>query len=211
MAFLSQNRFPSLWKFFQFWIGGTVDKRELCTREYDGHSSTLEVGCSLGNISSAFLKYEGIEFTGIDIDPVVIDYANREFASQTNFTFICEDLEAPSTLSGEHGYVLFAGICHHVDDLHCTRLLQAARGFTKSDGILVVVDPLLPREDDPWFVRQFIRLEQGDYMRTGRELVSLLSHVEGFELKFSEEVLVGCSPFHVPSCARFGLYKLIPS
>ncbi len=211
MGFLTQTRFPGLWRVFQHWIGGTVDKRALCTLKFDGQSSVLEVGCSLGNISRVFVQYKRIQYTGIDVDPVVIEYARKSFSAQKNFTFICEDLSRlPKTRAG-FGYVLFAGILHHLPDDKCREILAAARNHIEFDGRLVAVEPLIPRSDDPWFLSQFMKLEQGEHLRTGPELRALLDSVPGFRFMDAEEHLIGCSPFHRPICARFGVYTLLPT
>ena len=210
MALLTQSRFPGLWRLFQYWIGGTVDKRSLCLLEYNGQERVLEVGCSLGNIARAFLKLDHVEYTGIDIDPVVIEYARRSFASRKNFTFVCEDLREFSKREAEFGYVLFAGVGHHLDDEMCQSLLASARRMLEPRGRLVVVDPLLPRDEDSWFLHKFMRLEQGRYLRTGAALRDLLEGVPGLALHGAQEHLIGSSPFHRPTCARIGVYTLGP-
>jgi SAM-dependent methyltransferase len=210
MAFLNQSRFPGLWRAFQYWIGGTVDKRSLCVRHYDGRASVLEVGCSLGNVARAFLAYDDVRYTGIDIDPVVIEYARRTFASRRQFDFRCEDLTRLPPPETGWGYVLFAGICHHLDDDSCRDMLVAARRMVAAGGRLCVVDPLLPRAEDPGFVRQFVKLEQGEFMRSGDDLRALIAGVPGLELQEAGEELIGSSPLHWPLCARFGVYLLSP-
>ncbi|MDH3686090.1 MAG: class I SAM-dependent methyltransferase [Myxococcales bacterium] len=210
MALFHQSRFPGLWRVFQYWIGGTVDKRSLCVRHYDGRSSVLEVGCSLGNISQAFRAYEGVRYTGVDVDRVVVEYARRTFASRPNFAFVCEDLADLARPEGGWGYVLFAGLCHHLDDAECRRMLSVAARLVADEGRLCVVDPLMPRSTDPWFVRQFVKLEQGEFVRSGAALRDLVESVPGLELQSAEEELIGSSPFHWPVCARFGVYSARP-
>lgn len=210
MPFLTQSRFPRLWSLFQCWIGGTIDKRHLCLLKYDGKSNVLEVGCSLGNIAKAFLKFDNIEYTGVDIDPVVINYARRSFTSRKNFKFLCEDLRLFPTNEAKFGYVLFAGVCHHLDDYMCMSLLAKARELVDPQGKLVVVDPLIPTHDDSWFLHLFIKIEQGIYLRNGEKFRSMLEKIPGFRLDETEEHFTGCSPFHLPRCARFGVYTLKP-
>ena len=210
MKLLTQSRFPNLWRIFQYWVGGTVDKRTLCLLKYNGKGSVLEVGCSLGNISRAFIRFKNIKYTGIDIDPVMIQYARWSFASLENFTFVCEDFGKFSERTVCYDYVLFAGICHHVDDNLCRRMFENARRIVHPQGKIAVVDPLLPRGEDSWFVQQFIRIEQGSYLRTGDALVSFLKELPNVRLCEAEEHWVSCSPFHCPTCARFGVYTLKP-
>jgi len=210
VAFLSQHRFPGLWNFFQYVIGGTVDKRRLCLKHYAGESAILEVGCSLGNISKAFTALPNIEFTGVDIDPVVIEYAQKAFSHTSNFKFVCEDLRSFSEKKDTlYDYILFAGICHHIEDIECVELLNvASRSLLQKGGKLVVVDPLLPLPEDSGFVHSFLKLEQGKFLRTGQQLEDIVKETEEVRLVDKHEYLIGASPLHRPVCARFGVYCL---
>lgn len=210
MVFLSQHRFPTLWNAFQYTVGGTIDKRLLCLKHYRGEKRILEVGCSLGNISKAFVGFPDIRFTGVDIDPVVIDYAKKRFRAKPAFEFICRDLQILADEKQErYDYILLAGVCHHVDDQQCRELVTAASALlVKDGGSMVVVDPLIPKPEDSWFVHRFFTLEQGQHLRTEKQLIELLQGVEGLRIADREECLIGASPFHWPICARFGVYRL---
>lgn len=210
MPFLSQHRFPRLWNAFQYTIGGTIDKRRLCLKHYRGEKRILEVGCSLGNISKAFVDFSDVRFTGVDIDQVVIDYARKRFRTKSTVEFICQDLQI---MAGEttdrYDYILLAGVCHHVDNQELNTLVKAASDLlVKEGGSLVVVDPLIPNVEDSWFVHCFLTLEQGQYLRSGNKLLELLYEIEGMRIEDQEECLIGASPFHWPVCARFGVYRL---
>ena len=209
MSFLSQSHFPMFWNAFQYMVGGTVDKRSLCLKHYQRQNRILEVGCSLGNISRAFVGLPDIEFTGVDIDPVVIDYARKRFRKETAFEFVCIDLEELVESGRLYDYILFAGILHHVDNQKCHSLLNsAAKILDKGTGRLVVVEPLIPSVGDSWFVHKYLMLEKGRYLRTGDKLSQLLQQVPGLEVKEKEEHLINACPFHWPVCARFGVYLL---
>lgn len=188
---------------------GTIDKRKLCLLKYRGQKRILEVGCSLGNIAKVFLKIPDIDYTGVDIDPVVIRYAQKQFVSYANFRFYCGDLWDFAKQSDEQfDYILFAGILHHVDDAMCRRLVDAARYLISRNGTLVVVDPLIPEPDDTWLMKWFMNLEQGKYVRRGGDMFKLLSSVPGFQCEVAEIHYVGATVFSLPICARFGLYVL---
>src|SRR5262245_7172273 len=92
MAIVSQSTFPRLWLLFQRYLGGTTDKCRLALRHYDGENDVLEVGCSMGNIATAFIKYTGIRYTGVDIDPIAVRYSRQAFRRYPNFDFVCADL-----------------------------------------------------------------------------------------------------------------------
>lgn len=209
MAFCTQTRFPTLWKIFQYSIGGTIDKRKLCVLKYQGQERILEVGCSLGNIAKVFQKLPNIFYTGIDIDSVVISYAQKDFATWNNFNFLSQDIHKFAQESQEKfDYILFAGIFHHIDDESCQSMLKIVTQLMKNRGIVVVVDPLLPKPQDNWFIHWFLNLEQGKYLRRESEMYRILSNVPGLQLEEAEVHYVGATPFSIPKCARFGVYVL---
>lgn len=207
-VFFLQSRFPRLWDAFQYIAGGVVDKRRLCTRHYQGHGRVLEVGCSVGNISEGFLSFPDTLYVGIDIDPVVIQRARMKFRGNAAFDFVCDDLRTYSTRSGRFCYILFAGCCHHMEDALCVALITTAVKMLEPGGVIVVVDPLLPKTSDPLGVRWYIRLEQGQHVRSSEGMNRLLDGIDGVSVIGAEEELIGATPFRNPRCARFGTYVL---
>ena len=207
-GFLNQSRFPRLWKAFQYVAGGLHDKRALCLLKYQGQRSVLEVGCSVGTIASVFARDPQVDYTGLDIDMAVIRYAQAAFQSTPNCTFVCEDIRDFAKCGRRFGYLLFAGICHHVEPGELRALLTAAASLLADDGQLVVVDPVLPERDDPAFFHLFLRLEQGSFVRGSEALETLLRDVPELTLVSSETHVVGASAWSVPKCARFGVYVL---
>jgi cyclopropane fatty-acyl-phospholipid synthase-like methyltransferase len=208
MPFFTQQRFPSLWRLFQSLVGGTADKRALCLKWFSGQRNILEIGCSVGNMTPAFLSLPGISYTGIDVDSGAIANAQHTFASQANCRFLCEDLREFAESGERFDYITFAGICHHVDDELCLQLLAAACRMLTEDGIVVVVDPLLPTPSDPWLVRQFYRLDQGEHLRHGDQLERLLNRAAPLRLVNSQTSYVAATPLGFPRTARFGVYLL---
>ena len=211
MAFLSQSRFPLLWKYFQYSIGGTWNKRKLCIEELtSAHKSVLEIGCSVGNIAPVFLRRKDISYTGIDIDPAAIAMAQRTFRNHHNFKFICADLCAyAEETTSRFDYILFAGIVHHVDDVLCADLLQAARKVLAPNGILVVSDPLqVTAADSPIMRANYRFLENGQFVRNDAQMRDLLD-TSGLKLRQAKIHLMDPMPFSTPiKTARFGLYVL---
>jgi SAM-dependent methyltransferase len=206
---LSQSRLPRAWRAFQYLAGGTVAKRGLALELCAGRRRILEVGCSLGNIAQAF-RGRGVEYTGIDVDPVAIAHARRHFAHVPGFRFVLGDLTAePPELEGRRfDCVLLAGVLHHVDSATGARLLAAAAARLEPGGIVAVTDPLLPAPDDPWLVRRFIRVEQGSHVRTGEAHATLVAATPGLRLTRAEERLIPATPWGRPLVARFGVHAL---
>jgi cyclopropane fatty-acyl-phospholipid synthase-like methyltransferase len=193
---------------FQYWVGGTVDKRRLCLKAYAGERRILEVGCSVGNIAQAFVSFHNIEYVGVDIDPHAIACAQRSFVGNNNFRFICEDLVKFTRDVPCFDFILFCGILHHVNDSVATRLLQTVANVATDRTPIVIVDPIMPEHKDSWLVRQFIRVEQGEHVPSATALAGLLQSIRSLRLLDAAEFLVGATPFHCPHIARFGVYRL---
>jgi SAM-dependent methyltransferase len=208
VRFLTQSRFPRLWKAFQHIAGGLHDKRALCLLKYRGQRTVLEVGCSVGTIARVFACDPQVDYTGLDIDLAAVRFAQEAFKSKRNCTFVCQDLREFAKGGRRFGFVLFAGICHHVEPGELTALLQAGASVLADDGQLVVIDPVLPEPGDPAFFHLFLRLEQGSFVRANDALQALFRDVPELTLVSSETHVVGASPWSLPKCARFGVYAL---
>jgi cyclopropane fatty-acyl-phospholipid synthase-like methyltransferase len=208
MPFLSQHNFPILWEFFQYWIGGTTDKRRLCLRKYNGQKRVLEVGCSVGNIARAFQSVPEISYTGIDIDSSAIRRAQQKYNRVPQFRFVSQDLRDFSESEARFDYILFAGVCHHIEDGSLRGMMHAARDMLSERGILIVVDFLIPRSDDSWFLKLFWKIDQGGFARNEEQMETFPRNVDGLRLSEVEMDFIGCTPFSWPLCARFGIYTL---
>jgi SAM-dependent methyltransferase len=208
MFSLTQTRLLALWNFFQWTIGGTVDKRKLCTKYYSGQKRVLEVGCSVGNIAVAFLKYPYVQYVGVDIDQAAIAMARKRFARYKNFSFHCQDGTIKINADDRFDYILLAGVLHHLTDDGSLSLLQNAAELLDDGGLLVVVDPVLPELSDTKFLRFYLKtLEQGRYVRDCVSLDALLNSESGIVFNGGDTCLVGATPFGWPKCARFGIWR----
>jgi SAM-dependent methyltransferase len=175
MPFLTQTRFPRLWLLMQNTIGGTPCKQAMAVEHYQGQKRILEIGCSVGNVSSAFCAFPDIEFTGIDIDPHAISLAKRRFRDFPNFSFSLLSLEELSRQGKKFDYVLFAAMLHHVSDEDGLRLLRDAVKCTATGGRLVIFEPEKPNPSDGRFLHFFHdNFEQGEFLRFREDLQSLV-------------------------------------
>jgi ubiquinone/menaquinone biosynthesis C-methylase UbiE len=205
MAFLKQSRFPRLWLLMQNTIGGNTSKQALATEHYKGQKRVLEIGCSVGNISGAFCKFSGVEFTGIDIDISAIDLARRRFRNYPNFQFSVTSLEELSRQGVKFDYVLFAAMLHHVSDDDGLQLLRDAVKCTESGGQLVVYEPEAVKAADSWFLHFFYsHFEQGSFLRVREDLLRLVERA-GIALQVVEDRMVSPGIVRRPYVARFNL------
>lgn len=211
MTLLSQTWFPRLWLLMQKTIGGNACKQRLAMQYYGGQKRVLEIGCSVGNISSTFCVFPNITFTGIDIDANAINLAKKRFHHYPNFTFSLSSLEELSQRGDTFDYVLFAGILHHVDDNTGLKLLQDAVKCTADDGVIVIYEPEALKESDGWIFRFFYgHFEQGAFLRSRDELKNLIER-GGIMIKSIEDSMVSPGIVQRPYVARFNLIVGTPN
>lgn len=82
---------------------------EICA---NGKKNVIELGCGPGRVSQLIANLNGIEYIGVDIDPVFINYASSIITSK-NAKFIVADIE---TVSFEQPVDIFfsQGFHHHI-------------------------------------------------------------------------------------------------
>lgn len=186
-------------------IGGNASKQILATEYYRNQPRVLEIGCSVGNISEAFLRYPEITFTGIDIDEKALAVARQRFKDIGNFRFSLCSLQELSKAGERFDYVLFAGMLHHVDDETAELLLRDALNCTAANGSIVIYEPEAVRDQDGWFFRLFYALfEQGAYLRSRDALETLVTRA-GVNLDRIEDRMVSPGIVIKPYVARFNL------
>lgn len=207
-AILNQTKLPKLWTFAQIAIGGAIDKRKLCTLKLGQAKSVLEVGCSTGIMTKAFLNFKDFSYVGLDIDPAVIAVARRFYTSHSNIQFVCEDLFAFSKRGNTFDCVLFAGVLHHVDDEMAKKMLAEATRIINPGGHILIVEPMIPETKDPRFFSFYLLIEEGLHVRKGEHFIKLIKGVPELVIIEEEYHYTGATPLSLPKCARFGVYVL---
>lgn len=173
MPIFSQTSHPRLWLWFQQFIGGTRDKQQLILQLINSPARILEIGCSVGNIAEALKSIHDIQYTGMDIDRVAIDVAKARFVNQNRFRFTNKSLE---TLAGEgqvYDHILYGAMAHHIDDSTLLKLLQSSRKISTQNTKIILTDPEKLGPYAPLAHRLFYKLEQGQFLRTGKQLANI--------------------------------------
>jgi len=206
--FFTQSRFPALYNLYNYWIGSTVGKRRLCTLKYRGHKRVLEVGCSVGNIAQAFLKYADVHYTGIDVDCSAIDYAQQAYKKYSNLEFQCVDFMELAQQGRKFDYILFANCFHHIDDETILNMLHVAPQAMTDDGLLIVIDPVLTTPEDSRLMKLVIDTDQGQYVRSYEALRGLIQRADILEVSQEETHFTGMGPWEMPRTGRIALFTL---
>lgn len=206
MAILTQTNFPHLWLLMQKLIGGNGSKQKFAKKWYSGQKKILEIGCSVGNVSSCFTRFKNVEFIGIDIDGAVIEVAQKRFKKYPNFSFQNCYLADFVNQENQFDYILFAGILHHVDDQTAIQLLMDVKRCANPKSSIVVYEPEIPRENDSFILRNFIKkLEQGQFVRSRSGYQSLIQQA-GLRILDATSEMQSPGIVKRPYVARFSLF-----
>lgn len=206
MPFLDQNRFPRLWLLMQMTIGGNKSKQAFAVKWYKGQSKALEIGCSVGNVSSVFARQPKIAFLGIDIDAKAVGVAKRRFRRSPNLRFDHCELAKVVESGQQFDYILFAGILHHVSDTVAIQMLKDVRRCAAPGAGIVIYDPESPRPEDSLVIRWFMRtFENGRHVRTEEEYRRLI-HNAGLRIQAAEKQMVSPGIVRRPYVSTFCLF-----
>lgn len=131
----------------------------------------LDVGCGYGELSS---RLDRTIYTGIDISPKYIKYANQRYENLGRF--ICGDITKDSEMEhlGQFDIVTSMGVLHHLSDDDCQTLLLSVKRRLTSTGRLITLDGVFTQHQSP-IARLLLRLDRGKYVRTEEHYRRLLS------------------------------------
>ena len=198
---------PRAFELFQFWIGGTVAKRDLVLQHYSNQKRILEVGCSIGNIAGAF-RGLNVDYIGLDVDASAVDYARRKFKRCGAFSFVSGNLWEQQ-FDHEFDYIVFSAILHHVDDVTAISHLEYCKKILSPRGTVLVSDPIRPRSTDSTLIKLYRKMERGQHMRTFEELSALIAKVQGLRVVENTCQPVTALPFlSKPTVSYFALFLL---
>lgn len=96
----------------------------------------LDLGCGHGALTYRFLSIPGINLTGVDLSPAMIDLAKK---AHPNADFLVDDIEALSFEENIFDVVFCNGVLHHLPCLDMG--LKEVRRILKPGGILVAREP----------------------------------------------------------------------
>lgn len=206
-GFFDQAKFPWLWLWFQYAVGGNVDKQRLMLQSYHNERDVLEIGCSVGNLADVFLHIDGVMYQGLDVDAGAIALARRRFRGRPNFDFVCG---SPAQLTRRFDLIYFAGVLHHLPDAEALSLLQSAQGVLHPYCRVMLIEPRPALPGDAPLVRWYANsLEQGHHLRSVDALRTLVTALPGFCIQSTYVAPIGATPFSWPLCAHFIVMEIV--
>ena len=131
----------------------------------------LDIGCGPGVILDYLPK--AIEYTGYDLNPKYIAYAQKKYAGRAQF--FCANINKSSEFllhAGQFDIVLAIGILHHLNDSEANQLFEIAYHHIKGSGALITFDCVyVPNQSK--IAKYVISKDRGQYVRTPEEYLKL--------------------------------------
>jgi 2-polyprenyl-3-methyl-5-hydroxy-6-metoxy-1,4-benzoquinol methylase len=129
----------------------------------------LDIGCGPGTV----LNYlpESVEYTGFDLEPNCIRYAQDTYGSRGQF--FCQRV-SESTVARDQGHdlVMANAVLHHLDDVEGAKLFQTAYDALLPDGYMVVFDPVFVERQN-FLAHYLIARDRGRFVRTPDQYLAL--------------------------------------
>jgi len=123
-------------------------------------SKAMDFGCGTGLFAEVFTR-GGFEYLGCDIDDRLTDYAARLYPN-CRFTTSEEVLEREAPFD-----LILVNCCfHHIEDALLSVELERIKSLLADNGVFLMLDILLVENDTSFLHRFFMKLEQGEHVRT---------------------------------------------
>lgn len=145
--------------------------RELAIRNVPNTSefAILDIGCGVGYYRGVFNR---TAYTGIDVNPAYIEFAQRAHRDADFRVMSAERLDFPDK---QFNAVLSTGMTHHLSDDVLIAMVRESRRVTKQQGMLHIVDAILPVSRRARLKRWFFLQDRGGHQRSLADMTSILS------------------------------------
>ena len=157
--------FPRLYNLRFLVAGNQKLTRDYITKYYRYFNchSVIDIGCGTGDFTPLFSKKE---YLGIDINPRYIAYAQKHYS----YRFICHNVIDYDFKNYKFDASLFISTFHHLSDTQSKIILKKTSIITRKIIIIIDLNP------ETSLIKKFlIRLDRGNYVRTTKEKIALLS------------------------------------
>ena len=112
----------------------------------DASMSVLEIGCGAGHFLS-YLRHKGVtRFTGVDLDPKVVEFLAPEIAAHVRIADIREVIAGHDPAS-PFDRIAMLDVLEHFSPFEAVRLLQSLKSILAEDGLINI---RVPNLSSPW-------------------------------------------------------------
>lgn len=133
----------------------------------------LDVGCSTGVCGQAIFDTARNEYTGIDITPKYIEYANRVNSHGRYLVMDGRQLDFPDD---SFDLVSFIGVLHHMEDAIAKACLEEVHRVIKPSGYLLIAEPVFTA--NALASNMLLSLDRGKFIRESAEYINLAPQFE---------------------------------
>ena len=165
---------PLLWDIFEYVFGTDKQKLKLYRKKVGNPKNILDFGCSSGNVTGAFLD---LDYTGVDIDKQLIEYARNKWKKYKNVRFIAMDILKPNKAIGKFDTILFAGTGHHLPDNMYLKIFKEFEKYLNKSGEIHYIDTIKSGSSSPFIARWLCSIDRGKYIRTKKHYMRLLGEL----------------------------------
>lgn len=149
-----------LWNMSQAVFGDNEQKIKLYSSLVQKKGKLLDFGCANGN---TFVAFKEMDYTGLDIDPIVIEHAKKLYGHYPNAKFICADILKNTLPKNHFESVLFAATGHHIPDADLFGIFSSLARVMKTNGRLYFVDMITDDNRNSLLLKIIMSLDQGKY------------------------------------------------
>ena len=183
---------PPAYKFHQLLFGASK-MRKILSKHYiksDKNTRVLDLCCGTCDIIP-YLEFK--EYVGVDLNKKYILHNKAKFASITNASFYCADVNAfIEENNTKFNVVLLLLAMHHIDDASLKTLLKNIFRALPTHGRLVTIDGC--RESNiTLFEKYLFDNDRGKFIRTKEEYIEIfLSIFKDYQYTISRDL------YHIP-------------
>lgn len=151
--------------------GGLKKEKKMVSSFIDpSFKSILDFGCGTGEFSEIFPPKA---YHGVDVDSMGIEQARR---MHPRYRF--SSINSISDVGGKYELIVLIDMVHHLSpDIFRAALTDFKKRLLSTDGTLLIMDPLHPREQKLSLGRWLFAHDRGNFPRTKEQITSDVSSV----------------------------------
>ena len=159
---------PAVFKLWSSCTNAAKIKAIASTLTEVSYQSVLDVGCGPGSNTNFF---GSCDYTGIDINPRHIEYAQKRFPDKK---FYVQDAGRLTMPAASFDLINVNSLIHHLSDESAINMFTQLAPLLRKNGIVIISEPLIPAKNQ-YFRRRLQKLDFGKYFRTREQYCSLFN------------------------------------
>ena len=156
----------------------------------------LDIGCGPASNTEFF---KTTSYTGIDINPRYIEYAQKRYPDKI---FMVQDACALN-LESRYDLVIINSLLHHLPNQAGESLFLHLQTILNVNGKIIFLEPLIPQTNE--YIKSYMmKLDRGKFFRTYDQYTQLFGSILENEQKIVFDLYWGCVPCWTTLVMRLG-------